>query len=362
VRGAAGTARVRFTEVTAAAGLNAGPTNGFGVTCADFNGDHWPDLFVANDAGPNRLWINQRNGTFLDEGVARGAAYAADGRPQAGMGAAAGDVDNDGDLDLLATHLMNEYATLYRQAEGGAFVDSSWQARLTLGTAAHTGWGAALVDLNHDGYLDLPIVNGAVVHCSLKFPPHGESQFQLARREVPDSAAWWREFAAPNLLYINDQVGRFMDQSARAGAFALGAGSARALVTGDVDNDGDVDVLVTYCGQKPRLYRNDLPKRGHWLSVRAVEKELHRDALGAQVVVITAEARHVRVVSTGGGYLAAHDPRAHFGLGDFDRYLAIEVRWPDGTRERFKGGPADCFLTVARGAGEAVDDVAGSSP
>jgi hypothetical protein len=354
--------RVRFREVTAEAGLANAPTNGFGVISADFNGDHWPDLFVANDAGPNRLWISQRNGTFVDEAVELGAAFSGDGRPQAGMGAVAGDVDNDGDLDLLATHLMNEYATLYRQVEGGMFTDASHQARLTGGTSAHTGWGAAFVDVDHDGYLDLPIVNGAVVPCELKFPPHGEKQFQQTRISVPDADAYWRQYASPNLLYLNDQVGRFRDQSGLAPEFSNGFGSGRALAIGDIDNDGDIDLVVTSCGQKARVFRNDLPKRGHWLSVRAFDPKLRRDALGAQVTVVTREGRLVRLAGTGGGYLSAHDPRTHFGMGEAADFQAVEIRWPDGLLERFAGGRSDRFITLNHGDGARQEETAGVGP
>ena len=346
-----GKSHVRFRDVTVDSGLSQASNNGFSVICADFNGDRWPDIFVANDMQPNRLWINQKNGTFLEEGIIRGVALSAEGRPQAGMGAVLADLDGDGDLDLLSTHLVTEYATFYAADGTGNFVDISRQAQLIEPTAQHNGWGVAAIDLDHDGHVDLAIANGLVVPCHLRFPPHGEEAFQFRTDKIDDPQAFWRAYADQNLLLVNDGTGRFKDASEFGGDFIATLGSARALICADVDNDGDLDLLVTYCGQRARLYRNDVPKRGHWLMVRAMEPQWRRDAYGAEVVVSCAGRKYRRTAQPSSSYLASHDPRLHFGLGPADLYDEILVLWPDGSKETFPGGRVDQSIVIEHGHG-----------
>jgi enediyne biosynthesis protein E4 len=351
-----GRPHVRFRDVTKESGLEMGHTNGFAVVCADFNGDRWPDVFVANDELPNRLWINQKDGSFRDEGVFRGAAMSGEGRPQAGMGATMGDLDGDGDFDLVSTHLVSEYTTIYRNGGDGIFTDASREMGLVEPTRRHTGWGVAAVDLDHDANLDLVIVNGLVVPCRLNFPPHGEEVFQIRNDKIDDSQAFWRDYADRNLVLVNSGGGAFVDHSNFGGDFISQVGTGRALAVGDIDDDGDQDLLVTYCGQRVRIFRNDVPKRGHWLKVSVQEPALRRLAYGAEVTVVAGGKKFRGTVSPSTGYLSSNDPRVHFGLGMPDRYTEIVIQWADGVREFFTGGLADRNIFLRRGEGTIVPE------
>lgn len=353
-------ALVHFTDVTGASGLRDSPTAGLGLVCADFDADGWPDVYVASDMLPNRLWMNQRNGTFRDEAATRGVSVNSNGIPEGSMGLALGDFDNDGDDDLVVTNLVGEGTAVYENAGEGLFRDAR-DVRGVLGaTRDHTGWGVGLVDFDHDGSLDLAIGNGLVIPCRLGLPPHGAAPFVVPLAEHLDPQGFWRDFEDANVLLVNDGTGRFADGAAQGGDFCSAVGSARALVYGDIDNDGDVDLLVTNCGGAARLYRNDIAKRGHWLMVRAVDPRLRRDGYGANVAVLSQGRWLRRTINPASSYLASNDPRAHFGLGSGDEFDKIVVDWQDGLREAFAGGPADRFLVLERGTGDAVPQ--GSAP
>jgi hypothetical protein len=337
-------AAVRFEDVTLKSGLGKVPGPGLGVVCADFNGDGWPDVFVANDSQPNRLWINQRDGTFVEEAVLRGVAFNVLGRAQANMGIALGDVDGDGLADLFVTHLTEETNVLWQQKPRGLFRDQTASARLASPNWRGTGFGAVLADFDHDGALDLAVVNGRV------------SRVRQTGQEtaVAGLDPFWRPYAERNQLFANDGKGRFHDVSLTNAPFCGPAGVARGLVYGDVDGDGALDLLVTTVAGPARLYRNVAPKKGHWLMVRAIDPALGgRDAYGAEITVHAGERRWVRWVNPGSSYLCSNDPRAHFGLGPVERVGAIDVLWPDGLEETFPGQPADQAVVLARGKGEA---------
>jgi hypothetical protein len=347
---------VHFTDVTERAGLPVAPTAGFGVVCGDFNGDLWPDFYVANDMHPNRMWINQHNGTFRDEALIRGAAMDGTGMPEGSMGIALGDFDNDGDDDLVTTNLTDESATLFENDGHGGFRDVKQDCGVSAPTRDHTGWGAGLIDLDHDGNLDLAIANGLVVPCHLGFPAHGIESFVFPQARIENAAAFWQAYEDANLLLLNDGQGRFVDRNDLGGDFCAAQGSARSLLFGDIDQDGDLDLLVTNCGARARLYRNDLPKRGHWLMLRVMDPHLRREAYGAEVTVTRPNGPLRRIVNPAGSYLASHDPRVHIGLGDAANYEKIVVRWPDGSTEEFPGGPADRLIELNRGTGRLISD------
>jgi hypothetical protein len=355
-----GRPRVRFTDVTESAGLARATTFGFGVLCADFDADGWPDIFVANDGAPNRLWMNQGNGTFLEEAAPRGAAVNRHGIAEAGMGVAMGDVDHDQDLDLVVTHLTTESTTLYLNDGAGNFEDATAEYELRPPTMRHTGWGVALVDLDWDGQLDLPIVNGLVIPCHSRFPFHGEDQFQVRRGHIEDPSQYWLDYADENVLLMGSPARTFVAQSALGGDFCAALGSGRSLICGDLDQDGDIDAVVTNCGTRARVYRNDFPKRGHFLKLRAVDPKLGRDAIGAEITVVAGERRCLATIQPAGSYLASHDFWGHFGLGEADAYEKIVVRWPDGpvqdAMEEFPGGPADRHVVLQRGSGTRIED------
>ena len=353
---------VQFRDVTEEAGLTAATTFGFGAICMDLTGDGWTDLFISNDGAPNRLWVNQKNGTFLEEAQLRGVARNRNGAVEAGMGVAVGDVNHDRQPDLLVTHLTKETATLYEGNAEGLYTDQTPGSGIDMASQRHTGWGVALVDLNHDGQLDVPVVNGLVIPCHSGFPFHGEDEFQQRTEVIQNSEEYWKAYGDENKLLLGQADGSFLDSPGPGGDFTAAQRSGRGLTLGDIDNDGDMDLLVTNCGGPARCYRNNLPRQGNWLMIRTETGAAGRDAIGARVHVLLADDRQ----SSGycvpqGSYLASHDPRIHFGLGTAEHVEAIVVEWPDGpveqSLERFEGGGVNELRVLRRGSGQQVGSV-----
>jgi hypothetical protein len=329
---------VRFEDVTVAAGLAKAPGPGLGVYCADFNGDGWPDIFVANDGKPNHLWINQKNGTFTEDGYAHGLAVDAMGQAQAGMGVAIGDVDNDGLLDVFVTHLSSERNTLWRQGpQRGLFQDRTAFAGLLQSAWRGTGFGTRMTDFDQDGWLDIAVVNGRVARGTV----------------APNVAlgAHFNPYGERNQLFHNNGQGKFRDISRLDRALCGTPNVARGLACGDLDGDGAQDLVVTTIANRARVYRNVVPNRGHWLLVQAIDPRLKRDAYGAEVTVEAGGRRWLRIINPGDSYLCSSDPRAHIGLGAVTGYDAIRVLWPDGLAEEFPSGAADRLVIVRRGEG-----------
>ena len=339
-RGAVGKGGARFEDVTIPSGLGRLPGPGLGVLCADFNGDGWPDILVANDGEANRLWINQKNGTFTEEATRRGLAYSVSGVPQAGMGVAYGDVDGDGLFDLFVTHLAEETHTLWRQGPRGLFTDRTTASGLLRSRWRGTGFGTVFGDFTNAGRLDLAIVNGAVA-ASAK-PGDGSL------------GPFWSHYGQRNQLFANDGRGQFRDVSPANPPFCGKMNVARGLVCGDLNGDGGLDLLVTTIAGRARLYRNVAPHRGHWLSVRAFDPARKRDALGTLVQVHAGSRRWVRWLHPAESYLCSSEPRAHFGLGAVAEVDRIEVTWPDGVREIFRGGALDRRVELRKGEGAKV--------
>jgi hypothetical protein len=334
---------VRFEDVTLRSGLGRLSGPGLGVACADFNGDRWPDIFIANDQKPNRLWINQRDGTFKDEAIVRGLAYNALGNAEANMGVALGDVEGKGTFDVFVTHLTEETHTLWAQGPRGFFADRTAAAGLASPRWRATGFGTVLADFDHDGALDLAVVNGRVSRAQVSPTPKGTAT-------PPDP--FWSQYAERNQLFANDGRGRFQDISRQNAPFCGTAGVARGLACGDIDGDGALDLLVTSVAGPARLYRNVAAQRGHWLLVRAVDPTLGgRDAYGAEITVRAGDRRWRRLIQPGHSYLCSSDHRAHFGLGAVERVDAIEVVWPDGSAETFPAQAVDQVIVLAKGRG-----------
>jgi hypothetical protein len=325
--------RGRFVNVTEPAGIARADGNGLGVSVGDYNRDEWLDLYVANDATANQLWINRHDGTFADEGLLSGAAVNAAGNPEGSMGIASGDFDADGDEDLFVTNIIGETFALYVNDGKGAFDDARVRAGLAQPTAAFTGFGTDWFDYDNDGWLDLFIANGAVNII--------ESQ---RGQQAP--------FRMRNQLFRNTGRGRFEETSAAAGAPFTRAEISRGAAFGDIDNDGDIDVLVTTNNGPVRLLLNRSDTRHHWLQVRLQQDSGQRFAMGARVGIERAGTPTLwRRVKTDGSYLSASDLRVHFGLGTAARIDAVVVEWPDAVRERWKDVGADRLVTLRRGSG-----------
>jgi hypothetical protein len=331
-----GSAAFEDVSVRARVGSVAGP--GLGVIAADFDGDGWPDIFVANDGQPNRLWMNKRDGTFAEEAASRGVSHTAMGQAFAGMGIALGDVDGDGLFDLYVTHLASETNTLWKQGPRGQFGDATSGWGLSGTRWRGTGFGTVLVDFDNDGRPDLAVANGAVARTA-------------DGREKPGLGPHWGLYGERNQIFANAGAGRFRDVSVNNPAFCGYFTVARGLACGDIDGDGAPDLVVTAVGEKARVLRNVAPNRGHWVAVRAVDPGLVRDALGAEVGITVGGARRVGVVTSAVSYLSAGPPVVHVGLGPVDRVDALDVAWPDGTKEVFPGGPADRVIELRKGSG-----------
>lgn len=329
----------RFEDVTVPSGLARAAGPALGVLCADFDGDHWPDIFFADDGRPNRLFINKRDGTFSEEAAVRGLALNAAGQTAGNMGIAIGDVDNDGLFDLFVTHLAEEQHALWTQDRRGYFQDKIVAVGLMQQGWRGTGFGAAFADFDLDGDLDLAFVNGRV--------KRGEQGGPVASGVHP----FWVPYAQRNQLFANGGQGNFRDMSSANAAMCGAAMVGRGLAIGDIDNDGDVDLLVTSTGGPAKLYRNSAPRKGHWLTLRVIDPSLGgRDAYGAEIVVHAGGRRHWRLANPAFSYLCSNDPRVHVGLGSAASFHSVEVLWPDGTKETFPGGPADRLLELRKGS------------
>jgi hypothetical protein len=323
----------RFIDVTEKSGISKADGAGLGVTAGDYNGDGWPDLYVANDAMANQLWINRRDGTFVDEGLLSGAALNAAGNPEGSMGIASGDFDNDADEDLFVTNIVGETYALYVNDGKGNFEDARTRAGLASPTAPNTGFGTDWFDYDNDGRLDLFIANGAV-------------NVVEAQRGQP------RPFKMKNQLFHNAGGGRFTETTAAAGPAFTRPDISRGAAFGDIDNDGDVDVVVTNNGGPAKLLLNQTAENGgtnRWVSISLRQPSTNRFGVGAWIgVERTGLPTLWRRARTDGSYLSASDARVHVGLGSSPSIAAVVVQWPDGERERRTDVAAGARITLRR--------------
>ncbi|MEM7246370.1 MAG: CRTAC1 family protein [Acidobacteriota bacterium] len=325
-----------FDDISSTSGIISTRGAGLGVISEDLSDDGWPDLYVANDGYANNLWVNQGNLTFLDDAMLAGVALNFAGHAEAGMGLAAADLDDDADIDIFVTHLTSETNTFYEKTgRGTSFVDATGRSGLSTSSLIHTGFGVWAFDAEHDGDLDLAIANGRV----LRGKPNEQS-------DAPDP---WNTLVEPNLFYENDGAGEFT-VSRRARVFSDRLSVTRGVVPFDLDDDGDLDLVVTNTEEDAQVLEN-VGADGAWLRVRAFDPRLNRDAIGAELRLVAGGRVMLRTIKGGSGYLNAAPAEAHFGLSDLESAQFLEVRWPDGLKEEHDVPGLNRQLVVERGAG-----------
>ena len=334
-----------FTFIGRKSGISKKNNNALGVVCFDFNGDHRDDFFVANDGERNYLWINKGDGTFDERAVAYGVAVNLFGDTEASMGIALGDVNADQRLDLLLTHLDEETNTLYLSTGDRVLTDATIQSGLGVPSIPETGFGVSLFDANQDGVLDVAISNGRVRKQPGSAPDPGSG--------ILDQ--FHDDYAEPNRLMVNVGNGKFADWCAVSNPFCTDLHVSRGLLTGDIDADGDLDILVMNSNGPARLYRNAIADKGGWLKLRLLDPTLNRDAIGAHVRIKVGDAWQIRPVIHSDGYLSSRDAVVHFGLGSALAADEIVVTWPRGERERFPRLMRNQMVVLLKGQGTAVE-------
>lgn len=314
-----------FTEVAAKIGL-AKPGKGLGIALADYDGDGHIDLFVANDSMPEFLYHNKGNGRFEEVGLPSEVAVDIDGRTYAGMGVDFADYQNNGKPGLIVTDLANQRYALYENQGDGSFAYASTTSGVSQITLAHSGWGVRFLDYDNDGWKDLLVAQG----------------HDLDTIELTSPGFHYRE---PMLLLRNTGK-KFVDVSADSGAVFHESWAARGLATGDLDNDGRVDAVVTTNDGPAYVLHNETPTSNHWILLKLVGHKSNRDAIGAIVKIVTATGSQFATVTSASSYLSASDKRVHFGLGGDRVIREIEIRWPSGILQKLRDAQADQILQI----------------
>ena len=354
---------IQFEDVSLKAGISRATGPGLGVLASDFNSDGFPDLYVANDQAGNFLWINSGKGTFEDQAILRGVAYGFDGSPQASMGIASGDLDGDGRLDLYLTHLEGEHNAIYSNQGETGYQEQSHPSGLGKSSLAMTGFGTTLFDIEHDGDLDVLLVNGKVkrpanVGYTLDFVPGSQ--------RVPSS--FWDPYREFNQILLNNGSGVFQPIAHPQEKFLSVHRVSRALASGDLDNDGDLDLVVTNLGESAQIFLNKQngnasTNQHRWVMLRLLDPALgNRDVYGSQVEISHYNRKWIREVNPSMGYLTSNDPRIHVGLGRFDSAKGVEgqnnvlvtVHWIDGLSETFHV-KTNTHQTLHRGTGRTLE-------
>jgi enediyne biosynthesis protein E4 len=306
-----------FEDVTAGSGIFDATSKSLGVAMLDYDGDGWPDLLVANDTQPNKLYRNLRDGTFKDVALDTGVAFSAEGKARAGMGVDVGDVQNNGRPEIAVTNFDNEMIGLYRANSPGNYNDIALQSGIGAPSRATLGFGCTFADMNLDGALDLLVVNG-----------HIDETVRNIRYGVG--------YAQPPHLFLNDGSGRFHDVAAEAGSGFASPKVGRGLAYADFDRDGDLDVLLTTNNGPAFLYRNDQLSGNHSIRLYLVGTKSNRDAIGARVRLTSGSVTQSRMVKSGSSYLSQSEFALTFGLGQRDNAERLVIDWPSGGTEEFK--------------------------
>ena len=319
-----------FTDVSDASGVGAHAGWGMGIVCADYDNDRDTDVFIGNDVGENFLFANDGAGKFEEVGLITGTAYDLHGDEQGSMGTDCGDYDNDGFLDFFVTSYQNQLATLYRNLGDGGFEDVTLKTGAGVGTLPFVTWGNSFVDFDNDGDRDLFIACG---------------HLQDNVEQFDGTTTYFER----NILLANTGDGKFVDVTETSGDGLRVVLSSRGAGFDDLDNDGDVDVVILNSRREPTLLRNDTPKQGHWLQVRLRGARTNRDGIGAHVIVKTGDLTLLDEVHSGRGYQSQYGTRLHFGLGAHAEIDSIEVRWIGGGTDIFKDVAVDQLITLTEG-------------
>jgi hypothetical protein len=321
-----------FTDITQEAGVFTRAGKGLGIAFGDYNNDGWPDIYIANDSVANFLYRNLGNGTFSEVGLSAGVAVDENGLPKAGMGTDWGDFDNDGLLDIYVTNLNSQTNTLYRNNGGGLFTDVTWQAGLGEPTLPFVGFCTAFLDYDNDGNLDIVVANGHIL-----------DNVSQSRDNIT--------YPQRKLLFRNEGNGTFKEVGLSAGPGFRLEKVGRGLAVGDIDNDGDLDLLINNCNQTADLLRNDNYTKNHWLMIKTVGTKSNRDGIGTRLTLTANGFTQIREIKAGSSYQSQNDTRVHFGLGKASSVDRLELRWPSGTLDALKDLTTDQILTVREGEG-----------
>jgi hypothetical protein len=321
-----------FEDVTKKAGMDDPQKRyGLGAIWADYDNDGWPDLFLANDAGPNFLYHNRHNGTFEEIGMLSGVALGEDGQELGSMGVDFGDYDHDGKLDLFVTNYTDQVDNLYRNL-GSAFTDMAWPAKLGQPSFPYVKWGTGLVDFDNDGWVDVFVNNGHVY-------PQVDA--------IPGSPG----YKEPMQLFRNNHNGTFEDISKASGVFQMPPESRRGAAFGDVYNDGNMDILVLNIGQPPGLLINDPHNGNHRVEFQLIGTKSNRAGIGARVTLTSPSFTQFNEVRSGVSYLSQNDLRLHFGLGSDAAMNKVVVSWPSGQMDTLNDVKGDFIYTITEGKG-----------
>ncbi|NNE44562.1 MAG: CRTAC1 family protein, partial [Gemmatimonadetes bacterium] len=321
-----------FEDRTEAAGISGLHGRGLGVVATDFDRDGWPDIYVANDLDANFLYRNRGDGTFEELGLLSGASHSEDGAEESGMGVAVGDYDNDGWMDLFVTNFVDETNTLYHNEGGGYFLDESASSGLGPASLPYVAWGTHFFDYDRDGWLDLFVTNG-----------HTESD-----AEKSDPTTSWKQ---PDFLFRNRGDGTFTDVTAGAAPVLLEMRAGRGAAFGDLDDDGDIDIVIVNQNGPAELLENSGADGNHWIGVRLTATRGNRDALGARVELWAGGLRGTQEARAGSSYLSSNDPRLHFGLAGTAAVDSVVVTWRAGETEVWTDIAADRYHDLREGEG-----------